>query len=261
MKIFISHIHEETSLAKVLKEWISSTFLGMIEIFVSSDPDDIPAGSQWLEKIENSISNADILIILCSPESINRPWINFETGCCWIKKRSIIPICHSGLSLSQLPVPLSMFQALDILDENFPNLLLKGLSKKLNINQIPKIDTVSMMSEILKSIPNFPHPENDKQDISIHQINKELRLTPEDIISIIESWMGSRPAELNKKIIYFQEVDNELNLPNGSAQQYLETASQRWDYTVIRKSENTILLKEKEINFSRNRRSFLDTDF
>ena len=34
MKVFISHIAKEVALASVLKDWIESTFLGQVDVFV-----------------------------------------------------------------------------------------------------------------------------------------------------------------------------------------------------------------------------------
>ncbi|HYR02507.1 MAG TPA: toll/interleukin-1 receptor domain-containing protein, partial [Syntrophobacteria bacterium] len=85
MRVFISHISEEAPLAHVLKDWIESSFAGQCDVFVSSDKDDIPAGSKWLEEIESALGSASALIVLCSPSSLSRPWISFETGCGWIK--------------------------------------------------------------------------------------------------------------------------------------------------------------------------------
>ena len=49
--VFISHITEEAELALKLKELIESSFLEMIEVFVSSDETSISAGSRWLDNI------------------------------------------------------------------------------------------------------------------------------------------------------------------------------------------------------------------
>jgi len=84
-KIFISHIHEEVDLAIVLKDWIESTFSGQCDVFVSSDTNDLPAGSKWMDELEKSLDEAVAFIVLCSPNSLSHPWINFETGCGWIK--------------------------------------------------------------------------------------------------------------------------------------------------------------------------------
>ena len=58
MIIFMSHITEEAPIAEVLKDWIESSFLGQCEVFVSSDRDSMPAGSKWLEEIDQEIGRA-----------------------------------------------------------------------------------------------------------------------------------------------------------------------------------------------------------
>lgn len=50
-------------------------------------------------------------MVLCSPESVRRPWINFETGAACLKGIPVIPIVHSGLSARQLGPPLSEFES------------------------------------------------------------------------------------------------------------------------------------------------------
>ena len=98
--VFISHISEEALLAEELKDIVESTFLGQYSVFVSSDSESIRPGDNWLEKINSSIEDAKLMLILCSKMSVGRPWINFEAGCGWVKRIPIIPICHSGLTKS-----------------------------------------------------------------------------------------------------------------------------------------------------------------
>ncbi len=128
MSIFISHINEESRIAIVLKEWIESTFADQCKVFVRSDNEDLPAGSRWLDQITAALEDSRVLITICSPNSIVRPWINFETGCAWIKGIQVIPVCHSGLLKSKLPNPLSMFQALDLDQKDFCKLLFSGVA-------------------------------------------------------------------------------------------------------------------------------------
>ncbi len=64
MKIFISHIAEDEKLAIALKDWIEKSFLGQIEIFVSSDPNDILIGDQWFKEIEKFLSDSNLIIAL-----------------------------------------------------------------------------------------------------------------------------------------------------------------------------------------------------
>jgi hypothetical protein len=151
MRVFISHISEEAPLAHVLKDWIESSFAGQCDVFVSSDKDDIPAGSKWLEEIESALGSASALIVLCSPSSLSRPWISFETGCGWMKHVPIIPICHSGQKKASLPSPLSMLQALELDEQDFVYDLLSGLAKHLGFGKVPRIDQAAMRSQLTEA--------------------------------------------------------------------------------------------------------------
>ena len=109
--VFISHIAEEKEVAIAVKELIESSFLGLIEVFVSSDQHSIGMGQKWPDQISAALKECVVEIVLCSPKSINRPWINFEAGAGWVRDISVIPLCHSGLDPSKLPMPLNLLQA------------------------------------------------------------------------------------------------------------------------------------------------------
>lgn len=72
----------------------------------------------------------------------------------------------------------------------------------------------------------------------------ELVTDPIDCISIIESWMGSRPATLNTHAIKYRDVDRELGLAPGMAKTHIEQAATRWSYVVARKGKDTILFED-----------------
>ncbi len=57
-KVFVSHISSETELARLLKQRLETHFLGMLEIFVSSDRETIAAGQKWLTDIDRALSFA-----------------------------------------------------------------------------------------------------------------------------------------------------------------------------------------------------------
>lgn len=109
-KIFISHIKEEADIAIALKEFIERKFLKSLQIFVSAHEESIKLGDDWINSIKASLEQSKLIIVLCSPISIHRPWINFEAGAGWLRNIPIIPICHSGSTPSDLPKPLNSFQ-------------------------------------------------------------------------------------------------------------------------------------------------------
>ncbi len=239
MSIFISHINEEASIAQVLKEWIEDTFLGQWDVFVSSDSDDIPAGKRWLEEIDKSLDSTDLIIIICSPQSIKRPWINFEAGCGWIKRVPIIPTCHSGLTSNKLPVPLSLFQGLDIEDEKFAEKLLKSLAKHRGFKKIPKIDYEKFkkcISDALKQITQVEYvkrgkaaattaPKDSMEEIELKILklfaaNEGEYLTDETISNALKMHLTKVKYHINKMVS--NKLIGDLFSMSGPTKYYLK---------------------------------------
>ena len=110
--IFISHIHEDAEIAlaikKFLMEMLRMSFTLMrirgifprtgsaqsilqfhkpLDIFVSSDPERILPGEDWLAQMKLALESAIIVIPLLTRQSLTRPWVNFETGAAWLAKK------------------------------------------------------------------------------------------------------------------------------------------------------------------------------
>ena len=138
--VFISHTGAEAELAIALKEAIETAFPGEIRVFVSSDERDLRPGDRWLHEIDDALVNAGALLVVCSPFAVTRPWIHFESGCAWIRRVPVIPICHSGLKKGELAPPLSSFQALALEEANFAHRLVKALASHFKGLAVPKLD-------------------------------------------------------------------------------------------------------------------------
>ena len=80
MKVFLSHISQEAQIAQKIKEHLEHALRGA-EIFVSEV--DVEPGKPWLKAISDSLADAKVVLVLCSHQSIKRPWVNFESGAGW----------------------------------------------------------------------------------------------------------------------------------------------------------------------------------
>ena len=262
MKIFISHISEEGKIANTLKEWIESTFSGHCSVFVSSNTDDIPPGSKWLDQIDDALSETAILLIICSPSSISRPWINFEAGCGWIKKIPVMPLCHSELRKSGLPQPLAMLQGLDIETESFTDDLIKAIAKYLKIKKIPRISHEEFKTELKYSIESLSKSQAHRVQTSQIEHSTIKPYDENDIIAILKSWMGARPDQLNRRVIHFLEIDRELTFEPGTSKKYIKQVAKEWNYIVDHEGETTILFKkaprQQSVGVVRGRSTWLD---
>lgn len=146
--VFISHITEEAGLAKILQSYLKEAFLGFVDIFVSSDGQSIRAGDRWFEKINESLQSAGLAMILCSPASIRRPWINFEAGALHIRQVPVIPVCHSNLSLDDLPSPLNTLQGVVANEQSGLEEIIQGIADLAGASITPKIDFSAYAREL-----------------------------------------------------------------------------------------------------------------
>ncbi len=147
LSVFLSHLTVESKLADALKRHLAHDFIGLVDVFVSSDRTSIPAGAKWLSDVTSALNRASIHIILCSGESINRPWIHFEAGAAQIRGIPIVPLCHSGLTPAQLPVPLSESEGIDAATPEGMAKLYSSLAEILGSN-IPDVDFASYAKEV-----------------------------------------------------------------------------------------------------------------
>lgn len=137
--VFISHITEEKEIAIAFKTLIEQGFLGLMEVFVASAPSGLDLGRQWLAQITTKLKQCVIEVVIASPQSVKRPWINFEAGAGWVRDIPVIPLCHSGMTPATLPQPLASLQSVSASQEDDLKRTVETLAKVLNGN-VPELD-------------------------------------------------------------------------------------------------------------------------
>jgi len=159
--IFLSHATSEAAVAQVLKVAIQQGFLRIAEVFVSSDPGSIAPGKRWLTMITNNLKSATAMLVLASPESVGRPWLNFEAGAAWIRTIDVIPLCHSGMTPATLPMPLREFQGLRLGDEADLRKMFESLAKLLDCD-MPSVNIPALAANLATAIADLPVPTRDR---------------------------------------------------------------------------------------------------
>src|SRR5215831_5869397 len=153
-RIFVSHISEEAEIAALLRDMIERDFLGLVDLFASSASDGIAAGQRWLDSIEKALKGASIGLILCSKSSVQRPWVQFELGAAWMRRIPLIPVCHSGMTVNDLQMPLSLLQAVELSSPIGLQKLYRAIAKELDAN----VPALSDMDARLKHIDEVEAP-------------------------------------------------------------------------------------------------------
>lgn len=128
-------------MASTLKQWIERTTSGQCDVFVSADVADNPAGGNWMAIIEERINESFLMIVVCSKFSLSRPWINFEAGAAWQRKIPILPVLHSGLTVDQVPRPISDFQGVSVDEPGLFKRLFEAIYRYANLTKFPDVDS------------------------------------------------------------------------------------------------------------------------
>ncbi len=247
--IFLSHVHAESQTATLLRKEIESEFSGFVEVFVSSDEDANPTGTQFLNRIENRLAECSIALYLISKESVSKPWINFELGAVWVrsylaekkgaKEIPVIPMCYMGMTKSQLPLPLNSLTAVDINTEHGLRDTFKAIQRAsggsgnlrtdfVNLaDEIRKIEETTMKGSKVVSILNLLIDPKDRPEvyekILLGQSNNNPRLIitlkgykKEDFIKLT-SLINGLPVEV-KNIsggISYHPTEGSMNIVEG----------------------------------------------
>jgi len=135
--VFISFIHEEEEVAEAVQTFVGKVLAGKADVFLSSDTRQIYAGELWLERIVVELKQAKVIILMLSPDSVGRPWVNFEAGGAFFTEKKMIPVCFNGLSKGSMPKPYSNFQAVDLESEEDQYYLVRSVCHHFNDLMIP----------------------------------------------------------------------------------------------------------------------------
>jgi len=157
-QIFISHITEEARAAAKLKLRMAEDFLGQLTVFLSSDTESIATGDEWFSSLSKALRNSSIFIVLCSPISITRPWVNFEAGAAWMREIPVIPVCFGGLRPRDLPMPLSARQGLELNDAQGLQRLYARIAQTLGF-QPPVRDYDALAADLMAMAERTPADE------------------------------------------------------------------------------------------------------
>lgn len=225
---FVSHIEEEAPLASVIKKWAESSFLRLFEVFVSSVPGDITAGNQWFHSLEAELNNSKAVLVICSPASVHRLWINFEAGAGWIKGIPVIPICHSGMTKAALPMPLVFFQALDAESEGFASELMSSLANHFGHEKPPvSQEMIADIKDALFLMRQHKESEEENGGEGILDFVVSLEDDLAEMAKILNS-LGSFSSDLTEEILTFEQQASQLNTanPTGSTRQRQRIVSQ-----------------------------------
>lgn len=107
-RVFVSHA--------IYDKWVATALCEKLEavgVATFRDDRDIEGGGDIAESIRESISQCSEVLVLISPESVERQWVVLEIGMAFMAKKRIVPILLHA-SADQLPDLIDKKRAFDI---------------------------------------------------------------------------------------------------------------------------------------------------
>ena len=184
IKVFLSHIHEEEDVAQYLKEQIERGFLETIDVFVAGDYRSIKPGTDWFDRIVEGIRESQVVFVLVSSESANRPFINFEAGGAWLCDKKVIPLCHNGMIPGSLPEPMRRLQAIYLSQPDNVKSLFSQLAEIANIGLPRDIP----FEDISQRITKGTIPSEEKESI------------PEKTMDTMYNWINRLGSHIGEEV-------------------------------------------------------------
>jgi beta-phosphoglucomutase-like phosphatase (HAD superfamily) len=109
VKLFLSHAVIDKELAAGVKRLIQEFSMGLIEVWQSSAIDGLKPGDILWDEVHENLTKSSKIITLVTPNSIDRPWLTYESGYVAGKQGAqVIPLLY-GLKKNELPSPLSAY--------------------------------------------------------------------------------------------------------------------------------------------------------
>jgi hypothetical protein len=146
--IFVSHAAVDQEIALSIKDKIKQLF-PVVDVFVSSDPEDLPLGDPWVEHILGALKRTNLILTLATERGLSRKWVWFESGRTWSSEVQCIPCCLGKIRKTTLPPPFQSLQGINLDEaEDFQKLILH-CSKKFNIHA-PSSDVSTFIVELIR---------------------------------------------------------------------------------------------------------------
>lgn len=118
-KFFISHCGADKDIARLFSNALGRITLGQINPWFSSDDNmngGLRPGDIWFNQIIERISQSKAVVSLLTPNSMNRPWVHFESGIGQAQKNcEVIPVCI-GVKKDDVLAPLGLYQCYQLSD-------------------------------------------------------------------------------------------------------------------------------------------------
>ena len=100
------------SYSSVSQPWVRKFTQALAKSGITNwfDAHDILPGERWRDQIETALRQSRVLIVILTPESVQRPWTFFELGAALADGKRIVPVLTGDLDPADVPAVMRQFQ-------------------------------------------------------------------------------------------------------------------------------------------------------
>jgi hypothetical protein len=181
--IFLSHSENDSELAMSIRDQLANAFDDRIPVFVSSDPEAIPPGTAWVQRILAQLRTASAVVLLATAGSLKRGFVWFEIGASWDASASgeltLYTLCTPDVSLGSLPPPLNELQATSLADPAQIRAFAAAIVDQFQLGSANRFDCDAVADAARKYGPGEELPPSEpsaEQEARKSERRKELQL-------------------------------------------------------------------------------------
>lgn len=199
-----------------IKNKLMSATGGVLDIFMSSDGQSIPFGTNWIHKIEEGLNDARIMFVFVTENSLPSGWIYFEAGFAYNKGIKVIPV-GIGVDIGALKAPLNLLQGFNITSGDSLNNFISVVNREFSYSFAEKFtaedygETMSYTSNDDESILFDEFVSNVSYELWSEYSNIDGTTTEHDLLAYFDEII----TYLDKKGIQYS-CDRRYRERNGS---------------------------------------------
>lgn len=266
--VFISHDTRDAELAEAFSILLKRVSAGVLKSFRSSDKkgnQGIEYGVEWYPEIIKNIQNATDVVCLLTPNSVDRPWILFETGMAKGKLDTPILVIALGLTLKKASTgPFAQFQNCSGSENALCKLVFQLVDRIPNSE--PDEETIRIhvqrfittIEEIFSKRKENPQTDDvvEYNENDTSKLFEEIKVMFQDLPSRIDNRISPEFSEKRRKRFHPMMVDELMHMsPNPYVGMLMALSLVKdkmpWLYEIgietIRKIRSNVSIKEKDM--------------
>lgn len=215
--LFFSHSSKDKDLVLFIKNKLDKVTGGTTDIFMSSDGQSIPFGTNWIHKVEEGLQIAKIMFVFVTENSISSGWIYFEAGYAYSKGIQVIPV-GIGVDVGSLKAPLNLLQGFNILSEDSLNNFITIVNRTFNYHfqgVFEHSDYLEVVKKISSSTLNTTQFEDIVDKIECDIYGEQTTTSGEKLKYDINKFFNSIVNYLKDNNIVFSRNDKYKNDRNS----------------------------------------------